>query len=430
MSRLRIPDREEMLIVLNWGGLRLAIALGQLAFFLWKKVSQISFSAAAGLELYYNKAIVHPFDALIWHDATLEPTEETLALSESIELFDWNRFQSEPDRFPHIRVIGKSGMGKTVLARYIMALLGGKQCAVSPKAKPNDWKGIQVFGVDYSQQPSQFRYREVEWALEQCKTLMYANYEVISRGLTPEMANIAIDEWRSSKENIPSASDTMKELISVARDGRVRLIAIATGEQVKTWGLEGESDLEECFSTIRLGEFAIEYAKRIKLPKRTLEWLTQQQRPCMVERYPASIPDLRGYQFPSVPSPFYLPGTSNSLPTHFQPTSEGFPKNTPGSTAESGFQPPEALRKENFSTPESPENDDFPGVEGDFEAIWQKNFWPTWQAIRDNKSNYWIGKNIFGVTGGSGYQQLSQRLDEVRGIGDPQVDKIADRMGL
>jgi hypothetical protein len=44
----------------------------------------------------------------------------------------------------------------------------------------------------------------------------------------------------------------------------LRLIALAQGENVASWGFEGESDLEECFTDIRLGEFAIDYAKSLR----------------------------------------------------------------------------------------------------------------------------------------------------------------------
>jgi hypothetical protein len=97
----------------------------------------------------------------------------------------------------------------------------------------------------------------------------------------------------------------------------LRLIALAQGENVASWGFEGESDLEECFTDIRLGEFAIDYAKSLRNPCRKdsddyeywtavlaeLDW--QQSRRtregksiacCMVGKYPARIPDLSDWK--------------------------------------------------------------------------------------------------------------------------------------
>jgi flagellar hook-length control protein FliK len=97
----------------------------------------------------------------------------------------------------------------------------------------------------------------------------------------------------------------------------LRLIALAQGENVASWGFEGESDLEECFTDIRLGEFAIDYAKSLRNQCRKdsddyeywtavlaeLDW--QQSRRtregksiacCMVGKYPARIPDLSDWK--------------------------------------------------------------------------------------------------------------------------------------
>ncbi|MEW5861426.1 MAG: hypothetical protein AB1861_29280, partial [Cyanobacteriota bacterium] len=105
--------------------------------------------------------------------------------------------------------------------------------------------------------------------------------------------------------------------ITVARESMLRLIALAQGENVASWGFEGESDLEECFTDIRLGEFAIDYAKSLRNQCRKdsddyeywtavlheLEW--QQSRRtregksipcCMVAKYPARIPDLTDWK--------------------------------------------------------------------------------------------------------------------------------------
>lgn len=295
--RLRIPTNDEIEVVARWGVVRLLLGIGELGIYTWKQLSRLSLHCACGLENIYQQSLIQPFNALIWNDqSVIAANEEMKLIEQSIELFDFNRFRSEPDTFPHIRIIAKSGMGKTTLARYILHLLGGKQCVITAKKKPQDWQGLKVYG-------SQFKWDECEAALAEVHQLMINNYALIEQELTPDMSNIAIDEWRSINNNVDGSEIIMKELLSLARDGKVRILAIATGEQVKTWGLEGESDLEECFTTIRMGEFAIEYARKIKASKAVLDWLEGQERPCMVGRQPAQVPDLRGYQFGAVESP-------------------------------------------------------------------------------------------------------------------------------
>lgn len=295
--RLRIPTNDEIEVVARWGAVRLLLGIGELGIYTWKQLSRLSLHCACGAENIYQQSLIQPFNALIWNDQSVMATNEEMKLIEqSIELFDFNRFRSEPDTFPHIRIIAKSGMGKTTLARYLMHLLGGKQAVITPKAKPGDWQGIEVYGKG-------FNYPECEAVLCELKNLMYANYQVIDQGLTPEMVNVALDEWRLIKENVAIAGELVKEFITVARDAKIRLLALAQGEQVSTWGLQGESDLGECFTDIRLGEFALDHAKRLKLSSSVQDWLSKQKRPCMIDRYPAEIPNLQGFQFNVTQSP-------------------------------------------------------------------------------------------------------------------------------
>ncbi|HEY9608973.1 MAG TPA: hypothetical protein V6C93_06390, partial [Allocoleopsis sp.] len=146
--------------------------------------------------------------------------------------------------------------------------------------------------------------------------------------------NFVVDEWRLINTNVkaikerdpetkqvkdiaPSAKAMMKDIITVARESMLRLIALAQGENVASWGFEGESDLEECFTDIRLGEFAIDYAKSRRNQCRkdsddyeywtaVLNELDRQSQQhtregksipcCMVGKYPARIPDLTDWK--------------------------------------------------------------------------------------------------------------------------------------
>lgn len=328
--RIRIPNKDEILVVAGWGAVRLLLATGELALYSWKQLSRLSLHCATGAENIFREALVRPHQSLLYSDLnevqSLKQIEQVL--DEPFELFRWERFREEPDTFPHIRIIAKSGMGKTTLARYLMHLFGGKQAVITPKAKPTDWTGLEVYG-------KKFNYEECEWALLQLKELMYANYELIDQGLTPEMSNIALDEWRLIKQEVAVAGELVKEFITVARDGKIRLLALAQGEQVETWGLQGESDLGECFSDIRLGEFAIEYARKIKAPQSVRDWLQRQKRPCMVGRYPAEVPNLSGYQFNTAQSPLQRRFTGAETAEMLSPTVIQLPRSSGNEVSES-----------------------------------------------------------------------------------------------
>jgi hypothetical protein len=193
---------------------------------------------------------------------------------------------------------------------------------------------------------------------------MYRRYPLMEAGQTFEITNFVVDEWRlintnvkaikerdpetkQSREIAPSAKAMMKDIITVARESMLRLIALAQGENVASWGFEGESDLEECFTDIRLGEFATDYAKSLRNQCRKdsddyeywtavlaeLDW--QQSRRtsegqsipcCMVGKYPARIPDLTDWKR-KVPDKSLEEKEPTNLSTT-DPSADPFPKDT------------------------------------------------------------------------------------------------------
>lgn len=189
-------------------------------------------------------------------------------------------------------------MGKTTLVDWLVDALGGA-FIITPKKKPHNWCGLTVYGCT----PKMFNYEAILQRLTWVQQQMYARYELIDSGEDPPLTNFVVDEWRLINKNIPSAKEIMKEIITVAREANLRMIALAQGTQVKTWGFEDESDLEECFTDILIGDFAIEQCinLRNKYPKKSEEYaywmgvlafLKKSDRPCMVAKEPAIIPDL------------------------------------------------------------------------------------------------------------------------------------------
>lgn len=356
--RLRIPTEQEIEATLKWGGIRILIAIPQAGFWTWKQLSRLSLHLSTTLDNLYYSAVIEPFDALIWQTSTERILEAQVIpdLPGTPELFDWDRLKTEPDTFPHIRIIAKSGMGKTTLAEWLLSILGGQQFVITPKKKPTDWRNHQVFGAG-------FNFDECADKMEWVKGEMYNRFAQMEEGIEPGFINFVADEWRLVVKKKPTAKEDAKEVITVARDAKIRMIAIAQGEQVSSWGLEGESDLEECFTTIRLGQFAIDYAKKLKLSATVLSWLQQQKRPCMVENQPALVPDLKNYQLmlnQSQPNPNPIPSIAAKI------------------------------------TPEPTAGDDFePQTQNSEDENWQ--LWELIEAIQlaaPDRSDDWLAKNI------------------------------------
>jgi hypothetical protein len=245
----------------------------------------------------------------------------------TVGLFDFSRLRTEPDKFAHLRVIGGTGIGKTTFVDWLLDVLGGERFVITPKKKSWNWVGLRVYGL-------WFDYETIRAKLQWIHAEMYRRYPLMERGETFEITNFVVDEWRlintnvkaikerdpETKQNIeiaPSAKAMMKDIITVAREAMLRLIALAQGENVASWGFECESDLEEGFTDIRLGEFAIDYAKSLRNQCRKdssdyeywsavlaeLEWQNQRRTRegksipcCMVGKHPARIPDLTDWR--------------------------------------------------------------------------------------------------------------------------------------
>ncbi|MBD2130068.1 hypothetical protein NDI39_29305 [Microcoleus sp. ZQ-A2] len=259
--------------------------------------------------------------------ATRTAAAQVSAQNITVNFFDFTRLRTEPDKFAHLRVIGGTGIGKTTFVDWLLDTLGGERFVITPKKKSWNWVGLKVYGL-------WFDYETIRTKLQWIHAEMYRRYPLMAAGQTFEITNFVVDEWRLINTNVkaikerdpetkqtievaPSAKAMMKDIITVARESMLRLIALAQGENVASWGFEGESDLEECFTDIRLGEFAIDYAKSLRNQCRKdsddyeywtavlgeLERQNQQRTRegksipcCMVGKHPARIPDLTDWK--------------------------------------------------------------------------------------------------------------------------------------
>ena len=214
--------------------------------------------------------VIDKFDEL----AALKPADEKKSLAGAklpiapnlgVKFFNWKRFKKESKLFPHIRVVGATGIGKTRLVDWLLDIFPAEKTQViTVKRRLNQWQSLKVIGV-----PEDFD--AIRSALEDLQAVRKRRTEEMAEGKESPVINVAIDEWRVISKNIkaivdrqskeitsPSARDIMGNMITLAREVNIRMLVMAQGRQVETWGLEGESDLAECFCSIFLGRFAIQ----------------------------------------------------------------------------------------------------------------------------------------------------------------------------
>ena len=73
-----------------------------------------------------------------------------------------------------------------------------------------------------------------------------------------QLVKNVFSNWMYETCNDSPARDLQGENLTLGRELKMRIFALAQGRQIMTWGFQGESDLLECFCSIFWGKFAVE----------------------------------------------------------------------------------------------------------------------------------------------------------------------------
>ncbi len=234
----------------------------------------------------------------------IAPAETQLLLP--AQTFDWQRFNSEPDQFAHLAIVGPTGSGKSTLAEALATQLGGVTMAIAPHRKPGDFKalGNRVYcgGRDYGtakDKPADFpcllngsagRVSVVSF-IGALSEEMDRRYQLWEQGEdVGPFVNVIWDEILAAIAATPrSLVDQFLTLLREARKVKIRLIVLPQNDQVRSLKIDGQGADRENLTYIRLGKTAIAHAKSIGAE--TLAQVMAQRRPCIVEEIPAVVPE-------------------------------------------------------------------------------------------------------------------------------------------
>lgn len=213
------------------------------------------------------------------------PQERPMLPPETIKLFDWGELKRDPDGYPNLLVVGASGSGKTYSTERILSYLGTPTKVITTKRKPSQWNGLEVIGTP----------RDFEAIAEA--------FQVLTEEMESRMANlgreweqqwVVVDELPAIAANVADTQRYLTTFIREARETRLRFAFLVQGRQVKTIGLEGQSDLRDNLTEILLGKFAVQRARELvgkrKAPQSLLDWCLSQSRPILVGDSPALCP--------------------------------------------------------------------------------------------------------------------------------------------
>lgn len=154
------------------------------------------------------------------------------------------------DEMQRVLIVGPSNTGKTTLLHHITSRRRDSSVVViDPHASPTKWPGCQVIGQGRD-------FMAIELALHRLLDLMTERYLEISSGAVVEAGHpkitIIIDEWWAIRQEVRGAGKIIAKLLVEGRKASFSIFVGTHSEQVKALGLEGEGDLRDGFTIVKL----------------------------------------------------------------------------------------------------------------------------------------------------------------------------------
>ena len=188
-----------------------------------------------------------------------------------------------------LMIIGNSGAGKSTVAQYLAYTVGGKVRVLECEGTPDDWIGLEVVGrgedwgaIDAAMQAeSEELSRRILLRNEQGDKALIGNDEVT-----------IVEEYPEVTQKCDSAAEWFERHGRRGRKAKRFIICLSQYDRVSAWGLEGKSDLGDCFYRLRLSKTAVNHAKSLK-DDALVTWLRADRSHCLLDDQPCKLPNYR-----------------------------------------------------------------------------------------------------------------------------------------
>jgi hypothetical protein len=242
--------------------------------------------------------------------SSLVQVASTVTINQSLDgwnpdnLIDLNELASMLQK-KHGRIIGGTGTGKSVLAKALVKLFTAEVKIYDVEATKLDWQGFEVVGRGEN-------YYAIAKAMTADLKLFADRIQAATSDDNDYGWNIfkgkthirIVEEYPDCKDEVNSVCKAITEkgdydgladewCQRIARRGRkpeIMQILLSQYDSVGAWGFEGKGSLVNCFHAIRLGQFAVDRAKKIG-DKQLGQWLEADiESRCMVDNLPCQLP--------------------------------------------------------------------------------------------------------------------------------------------
>jgi energy-coupling factor transporter ATP-binding protein EcfA2 len=286
-----LPGYKSLLRFVGWGVGRVAFSSWLFSLSLIRNVAKAVIWVTNNLE-QGTKKILKIYDALPMMGTPLQSltvdTESKPILSTITDTLDiTTAIQGK-----HVLIIGSTGTGKSTIAQWLATQSASQVKVYDSDAAPTEWQGLEVVG-----RGGDFTAIETSMTndLKELQNRIEKRSIEGDKALSGMDSCIIAEEFPILKDECAIAPEWLGKIARRGRKPKMFIIALSQSDTVAALGIEGDGAIRSNFRYIRLGNFAVTHAKKLK-NEALIQWLQAGKYRCLVDDDPCQIPDLNSYK--------------------------------------------------------------------------------------------------------------------------------------